>query len=128
MRDGSGQIETDVPAMWGPAARAQTQSSPGASALAAPHQQAMCPRVRAARLRSNLLGVLEATILLGGFGGLVIGMYLLATRPLPGVMAMLASMTLLLSAVAKLGEVQEVRQECDADAGRYSRRRANGSG
>ena len=52
------------------------------------------------------LGVLEAAVVLGGLAALVTGMYLLATSPLPGVMAMLASMALLLSSVGKLAEAQ----------------------
>ena len=43
----------------------------------------------------NWLGVLEAAVLLGGLAGLVTGMYLLATSPLPGVTVMLASMAML---------------------------------
>ena len=69
------------------------------------------------------LGVLEAAVVVGGLGGLVTGMYLLATSPLPGVMVMLASMALLLSSVAKLGEAQEVRQESDAVRERFHRKR-----
>jgi len=38
-RDGFGQPQAVLPAMWGLAARAKSQTSPGASALAAPHQQ-----------------------------------------------------------------------------------------
>ena len=57
------------------------------------------------------LGLLEATVSLGGLAGLVTGMYLLASRPLPGAVVMLATMTLLVSSVAKLGKAQEVRQE-----------------
>ncbi len=53
------------------------------------------------------LAVLEAAVVLGGLAGLVTGMCLLATSPLPGVMVMLASMALLLSSVAKLAEAQE---------------------
>ena len=74
------------------------------------------------------LGVLEAGAALGGLGGLVTGVYLLATRPLPGVMVMLASMALLVSSVAKLAEAQEARQECDTGRERFSRRRAGSSG
>ncbi|MBZ5655647.1 MAG: hypothetical protein LAO56_10255 [Acidobacteriia bacterium] len=74
------------------------------------------------------LGVLEATVLLGGLVGLVAGMYLLATSPLPGVMVVLASLALLLSSVAKLGEAQEVRQESGEGCGRFSRSRAASSG
>ena len=43
----------------------------------------------------NLLGVLEAAVVFGGLAGLVTGMYLLATSPLPGVVVMLASMAML---------------------------------
>jgi hypothetical protein len=42
---------------------------------------------------------------------------------LPGVMVMLASMTLLLSSVAKLGEAQEIRHESNARNERFSRSR-----
>ena len=62
----------------------------------------------------NWLGVLEAAVLLGGLAGLVTGMYLLATSPLPGVTVMLASMAMLVSSVKKLGEAQEERHESDA--------------
>jgi len=78
-------------------------------------------------LLTKLLGVLEATVLLGGLAGLVTGMYLLATSPLPGVMVMLASMTLLLSSVAKLNQAQEVRQESGDGRERFSRSRAASS-
>ena len=77
---------------------------------------------------TKLLGVLEAAVLLGGLTGLVTGMYLLATSPLPGVMVMLASMALLLSSVTKLAEAQEVRQECNTGRGRFSRSRTGSSG
>jgi len=79
-------------------------------------------------LLTKWLGVLEAAVVFGGLAGLVTGMYLLATSPLPGVMVMLASMALLLSSVAKLAEAQEVRQECDTGRERYSRSRARRSG
>ncbi|MFI5118502.1 MAG: hypothetical protein ACHP8B_17575 [Terriglobales bacterium] len=128
IRFSSGQIEADLPAMGGPAAGAQSQSTPGASALAAPHQQRVWARERRARWLAKWLGVLEAAVVLGGLAGLVTGMYLLATSPLPGVMVMLASMALLLSSVAKLAEAQEVRQECDAGRERFSRSRAGSSG
>ncbi|HLM81289.1 MAG TPA: hypothetical protein VK395_08225 [Gemmataceae bacterium] len=65
-------------------------------------------------MMKNLLGVLEAAVLLGGLAGLVTGMYLLATSPLPGVTVMLASMAMLVSSVKKLGEAQEERHESDA--------------
>src|ERR1700693_681485 len=110
--DSFGQPPAGLPAMWGLAARAKSQSTLGASALVAPHQQILWARTRRARLLTKLLGGVEAAVLLGGLAGLVTGMYLLATSPLPGVTVMLASMALLLSSVAKLGEAQEIRQEC----------------
>lgn len=75
----------------------------------------------------NWLGVLEAAVLLGGLAGLVTGMYLLATSPLPGVTVMLASMAML-SSVKKLGEAQEEWHESDAGRERSSRSRAGSSG
>ncbi len=77
---------------------------------------------------TKMIGVTEAAILLGGIGGLVAGMYLLATSPLSGVMVMLASMALLLSSVAKLGEMQEVRSAVNAGCERGSGSRARSSG
>jgi len=71
---------------------------------------------------------MEAAVALGGCGGLVTGMYLLATSPLPGVMVVLASMALLLSSVARLGEAQEVRQESAAGRKRFPGSRAASSG
>ena len=68
------------------------------------------------------LGALEAAVVFGGLAALVTGMFLLATSPLPGVMLMLASMTMLVSSVAKLGEAQEVRHESGADRERCPRR------
>jgi len=65
-------------------------------------------------MMKNLLGVLEAAVVFGGLAGLVTGMYLLATSPLPGVVVMLASMAMLVSSVKKLGEAQEERHESDA--------------
>jgi hypothetical protein len=78
-------------------------------------------------LLTKWLGVLEGAVVLGGLAGLVTGMYLLTTSPLPGVMVMLASVALLLSSVATLAEAQEVRQECDTDRERFSRSRAASS-
>jgi len=69
----------------------------------------------------NLLGVLEAAVVFGGLAGLVTGMYLLATSPLPGVVLMLASMAMLVSSVKKLGEALEERHESDAGHERFSR-------
>jgi predicted benzoate:H+ symporter BenE len=62
----------------------------------------------------NWLGVLEAAVLFGGLAGLVTGMYLLATSPLPGVVLMLASMAMLVSSVKMLGEALEEGHESDA--------------
>ena len=39
IHDGLGQSQAVLSAMWGLTARAQSQTSPGASALAVPHQQ-----------------------------------------------------------------------------------------
>jgi len=57
----------------------------------------------------KLLGVLEAAVVFGGLAGLVTGMYLLATSPLPGVVVMLASMAMLVSSVKKLGAGRTAR-------------------
>jgi hypothetical protein len=73
------------------------------------------------------LGVIEAAVVLGGCGGLITGMYLLATSPLPGVVVVLASMALLLSSVAKLSEAQELRQQCGAARERFPHRCAGSS-
>jgi len=121
-----GQSLVGLPVMWGFAARAKSQSTPGASALVAPHQSFPCTR-RICFL-TKWLGVLEAGVVLGGLAGLVTGLYLLATGPLPGVVVMLASMALLLSSVAKLGEAQEVRQESNAGREGLTRSRAPSSG
>jgi hypothetical protein len=75
----------------------------------------------------NLLGVIEAAVMFGGLAGLVTGMYWLATSPLSGVMLMLASMTMLVSSVAKLAEAQELRQEYAAVRERFFRVRAGSS-
>jgi hypothetical protein len=74
------------------------------------------------------LGVIEATVVLGGLGGLFTGMYLLENNPVLGVLLMLASMALLLSSVEKLCEMQEARLQSGTGSGRYSRSRAGGSG
>jgi len=76
----------------------------------------------------NLLGVIEAGVVFGGLAGLVTGMYLLATGPLPGVIVMLASMALLVSSVARLSKAQEVRSEIDAGCDRSCRSRVRSSG
>ena len=111
----AGQPSSLLSTSWGPAAGAQIQTSPGASALAAPHQNLCGCRIKKARLQTHWLGMLEAVVLLGGVAGLIGGLYLLATSPLPGVVTILASMTLLLSSVGKLSEAQEFRQRCEVD-------------
>src|ERR1019366_53255 len=81
-----------------------------------PHQQ-FCELVHGGRTRmlKNLLGVLEAAVVFGGLAGLVTGMYLLATSPLPGVTVMLGSMAILVSSVKKLGEAQKEWRKAAAD-------------
>jgi hypothetical protein len=113
----SGQAPLSLSTQWGSAAGAKIQTSPGVSAFAAPHQ------IRGTR--AQWLGVLEAAVLLGGFAGLIGGLYLLATSPLPGVVTILASMTLMLSTVGKLSEAQEVRQRCEVTQVSAHRTRAH---
>jgi len=79
-------------------------------------------------MSTKWLGVIEAVVVLGGLGGLLTGMYLLAIYPLLGVLLMLASMALLLSSVSKLCEMQESRLQSGAASERFSRSRADGSG
>jgi UPF0716 family protein affecting phage T7 exclusion len=119
----SGQPPLPLSRQWGPAAGAQIQTSPGASALAAPHQDLRATLTR--RARAEWLGFLETGVMLGGVAGLIGGLYLLATSPLPGVVTMLASMTLLLSSVGKLGAEQEARQRCEVTQVSAHRTRAN---
>ncbi len=107
----SGQPTSPLSDQWGPAAGAQIQTSPGASALAAPHQKLRGSLVR--RARAEWLGFLETVLMLGGFAGLIGGLYLLSSSPLPGAITMLASMTLVLSSVARVSAAQETRQRCE---------------
>jgi hypothetical protein len=79
-------------------------------------------------MSTKWLGVIEAAVVLGGLGGLLTGMYLLAIYPVLGVLMMLACMALLLSSVAKLCEMQEARLQSGAASEHYSRSRADGSG
>ena len=60
---------------------------------------------------TKLLGPLEATVSLGGLGGLFTELCLLAASPLPGVALMLGSMALLAGSMGRLGQAQELRQE-----------------
>ena len=113
-RDGnviSGQPTSPLSDQWGPAAGAQIQTSPGASALAAPHQKVHGSLAR--RARAEWLGFLETGLMPGGFAGLVGGLYLLSSNPLSGAITMLASMTLVLGSVARVGAAQETRQRCE---------------
>lgn len=107
----SGQPLSPLSGPWGPAAGAQIQTSPGASALAAPHQKVHGTFAR--RVRTEWLGFVETALMLGGFGGLLGGLYLLSSSPLPGVITMLASMTLVLGSVTRVGAAQENRQRCE---------------
>ncbi len=107
----SGQPPSPLSDRWGPAAGAQIQTSPGASALAAPHQKVR--GTLAGRVRTEWLGFLETALMLGGFAGLVGGVYLLSSSPLPGAITMLASMTLVLGSVARVSAAQEMRQRCE---------------
>ncbi len=106
----SGQAPSPLSAQWGPAAGAQIQTSPGASALAAPHQNSCGSFVP--RARAQWLGVIETAVMLGGVFGLIGGLYLLSSSPLPGAITMLASMTLVLSSVTRVSAAQETRQTC----------------
>ena len=71
---------------------------------------------------------LEALVAFGGLAGLVTGMYLLTSGPLPGVMVMLTSMAMLVSSVGKLATAQEVRLESGAVREIDSRRRVGSPG
>ena len=66
----------------------------------------------------KMLGIIEATVSLGGLAGLLTGMSLLATAPLIGVTIMLGSVALLVSSLAKLSPVQEARQAIKMDTAR----------
>ena len=99
----------ELSAIWGPAAGAQIQTSPGASALAAPLQNFSEPATQRARAKTKWIGVMEAVISVGGLAGMIGGLYLLASSPLPGVMSILASMTLLLGMAGKVAQKQEAR-------------------
>ncbi len=59
--------------------------------------------------RVRWLGILEAAVMLGGVAGLIGGQYLLETSPLPAVVTMLASMTLVLGSVARASAAQEMQ-------------------
>jgi len=74
------------------------------------------------------VNAVEVSTVFGGFAVLVAGLYLLPTRPLPGVVAVLSAMALLLGSIAKLSELQEARSAVDAGSDRFPRRRPSGSG
>ena len=94
-----GEPEPGFPAIWGAAAWAQTQLTPGVSTLAAPHprvypwRQARMPRMKMSR-QARMAGVVT------GFGGLLAGLFLLDGEPLFGVLAMLGAMALLLGSLS----------------------------
>lgn len=100
----SGQTEADGPATKNPAVEPVSRLAPTTIAMAVTQ-----PHVPPTHPLSKWLGVIEATVVFSGFAGLVSGMYWLTLKPLSGVMALLASMALLVSTAAKLGEAQEAR-------------------
>jgi len=122
-RDGFGQLESVLPAVWGLAARAQSHI-PGASALTAPPPTILHTPPRSCRVLTKWLGGIEAAVAFGGVAGLISGVYLLATGPLLGVVIMLASMAMLVSSVGKLCEAQEVRHDSNRVRESLSRTRA----
>ena len=110
-----GQPEPGRPLMWGSAAWAQTQLTPGVSTLAAPRSSIRPPsRVEGQRRgaeqrngeRKRMTGgraAQEAAKLLAGGAGLFAGLSLLGTAPLTAVLVMLAAMSYMLIPAAKLG-------------------------
>lgn len=98
-----GEPEPGFPAIWGAAAWAQTQLTPGVSTLAAPHprvypwRQARMPRMKMSH-QARMAGVLT------GFGGLLAGLFLLDREPLFGVLAILGAMALLLESLSRSRE------------------------
>ena len=107
-----GQPEPELLVMWGSAAWAQTQLTPGVSALAAP-RSSIRPWLRRANQRISYPGRKESTMtrarlageivkLLSGAAGLFVGLSLLWTAPLTAVLVILGAMGFMLIAVAKL--------------------------
>lgn len=92
-----GRPEPGPPAMWGSAAWAQTQPTPGVSVLAAPLQMCLPARTRGRRFHSR-----ETVELFAAMVVLVAGMFLLEDRPVIGVLAALGGMALLLRTTAKI--------------------------
>ena len=111
-----GQPEPGRPLMWGSAAWAQTQLTPGVSTLAAP-RSSIKPPSRGVEGQSRGAGqrkgerkrmtggraAQEAAKLLAGGAGLFAGLSLLGTAPLTAVLVMLAAMSYMLIPAAKLG-------------------------
>lgn len=97
------QPELGLRAKWGSAAWAQTQLTPGVSALAAP-PPIVLPRTRNARQREPMpdFRVWALAQTGAGFSSLLLGMCLLGEHPLLGVLAMLGGMDLLLRSTARL--------------------------
>src|SRR3954447_1364749 len=86
--------------MWGSAALAQTQLTPGVSTLAAPR-----PTYKRAARENTRVNVSYALQLLGvviAWAGLLASLFLLDREPLFGVLGTLAAFALLLSSLAKL--------------------------
>ncbi len=69
--------------------------------------------------------MIETAVMLGGVLGLIGGLYLLSSSPLPGAITMLASMTLVLSSVSRVSAAQEVRQRYEVTQVSAHRMRPN---
>jgi len=88
--------------LWGSAAWAQTQLTPGVSTLAAPRPISFARQKGEERVNVSyalrLLGVVAA------WAGLLMSLFLLNRAPLIGVLGILGAMALLLRSMAKLCE------------------------
>lgn len=95
-------------ALWGSAAWAQTQLTPGVSTHAAPFHLAMCAGDRTQMTTSYtvlLLGVIT------GWGALLASLVLLFRNPLFAVLGILAAMALLLASLSRLCQTTD-RESC----------------
>jgi CHASE2 domain-containing sensor protein len=88
--------------MWGSAAWAQTQLTPGVSTLAAPRQILFAHRNEEQRV--NVSYALRLLGVVAGWAGLLTSLLLLNREPLFGVLGVLGAMALLLGSMAKLCE------------------------
>lgn len=133
--DGFGQLRTGLPATGGLAAGAQTQISPGASALAVPrHRENKRARFASpgwvARSSEKSHRTMDGLILLAGVASLLTGLHLLEIRPLVGVLSALAGMGFCLDRAAHLcrahvgiepiGSMPTLRQKSWSDRTRSS--------